>query len=150
MSNFEKVSAEVYAVLKEIPKSQINKIPPKVIKMFEENKNYSNEIKIDINKKIEEQNISKEAKDIIFLIGLNYWLTEEERKEVLIKLKENESALKEKYNIENIFKNTSNNKENSVSNVLIIEKKEKWYLKIIKKILKLFKRKQCKKNVIQE
>lgn len=140
MSNFEKVSAEVYAVLKEIPKSQINKIPPKVIKMFEENKNYSNEIKIDINKKIEEQNISKEAKDIIFLIGLNYWLTEEERKEVLIKLKENESALKEKYNIENIFKNTSNNKENSVSNVLIIEKKEKWYLKIIKKILKLFKR----------
>ena len=39
MSNFEKVSAEVYAVLKEIPKSQINKIPPKVIKMFEENKN---------------------------------------------------------------------------------------------------------------
>ena len=97
-------------------------------------------IKIDINKKIEEQNISKEAKDIIFLIGLNYWLTEEERKEVLIKLKENESALKEKYNIENIFKNTSNNKENSVSNVLIIEKKEKWYLKIIKKILKLFKR----------
>ena len=140
MSNFEKVSAEVYAVLKEIPKSQINEIPPKVIKMFEENKNYSNEIKIDINKKIEEQNISKEAKDIIFLIGLNYWLTEEERKEVLIKLKENESALKEKYNIENIFKNTSNNKENSVSNVLIIEKKEKWYLKIIKKILKLFKR----------
>lgn len=140
MSNFEKISAEVYAVLKEIPKSEINKIPPKIIKMYEKSNNYSNEIKIDINKKFEEQNISKEAKDIIFLIGLNYWLTEEERKETLIKLNENESALKEKYNVENIFKKASNNNEKSISNVLIVEKKEKWYLKIIKKIFKLFKR----------
>lgn len=140
MSNFEKISAEVLAVLKEIPKSQFDKIPPKVIEMLEKNKNNSNEIKIDTNKKLEEQNISKEAKDIIFLLGLNYWLTEEERKEVLIKLNENERALKEKYNVENIFKKASANKEKSVNNVSIIEKKERWYKKIFKKILKLFKK----------
>lgn len=141
MSNFEKISAEVLAVLKEIPKSQFDKIPPKVIEMLEKNKNNSNEIKIDTNKKLEEQNISKEAKDIIFLLGLNYWLTEEERKEVLIKLNENERALKEKYNVENLLKtNKSEQKDlkEFEQEQELIEYKESFFTKIVNKIKSFF------------
>lgn len=137
MSNFEKISAEVLAVLKEIPKSQFDKIPPKVIEMLEKNKNHSNEIKIDTNKKLEEQNISKEAKDIIFLLGLNYWLTEEERKEVLIKLNENERALREKYNVEDLFKTNKLEQKNlkeAEQKQALVERKENFFTKIIKKI----------------
>lgn len=141
MSNFEKISTEVLAVLKEIPKSQFDKIPPKVIEMFEKNKSHTNEIKIDTNKKLEEQNISKEAKDIIFLLGLNYWLTEEERKEVLIKLNENEKALKEKYNVENLLKtNKSEQKDlkEFEQEQELTEYKEGFFTKIVNKIKSYF------------
>lgn len=136
------IGAEVCAVLNKVSKERYNKIPIKIREQFEKFKDLAEKVEIKEDIPFENQEISKEAKDIIFAISLNYWLTEEKKKEVLIKLKENEEALEEKYNANKIFEKMSKEEINvDIENKNIVkEQKEKWYVKILNKIKSHFKR----------
>ena len=141
ISDKEKVGAEVYKVLENIPKEEYNKIPDEIKAIFEKYKNYSREINIDLKKGFEEQDISEEAKDIIYSISFNYWLTDKEKENVMDNIKQNVAELKEKYDIENVFKERKN--EEKVANKIVEEQRlantnEKWYKKILRKIKKIF------------
>jgi len=142
MSDLNIIGAEVYAVLNKVSKEMYNKVPIKIREEFEKFKEEALKVEIKEDIPFEEQDITKETKDIIFAISLNYWLTEEKRKEVLIKLKENENSLNEKYNVDNIFKKISKENINiDIENKNIVkEQKEKWYIKILNKIKSHFKR----------
>lgn len=141
MRDLNIIGAEVCAVLNKVSKERYNKVPIKIREEFEKFKEEAIKVEIKEDIPFEEQDITKEAKDIIFAISLNYWLTEEKKKEVLIKLKENEEALEEKYNANKIFEKMSKEEINvDIENKNIVkEQKEKWYVKILNKIKKWFR-----------
>ena len=145
--DFEKVGAEVYAVLKSIPNREYNKVSKKVRELFEKYEKASNQVKIDISKSFNEQNISKKAKEIIFVISLNYWLTEEQRKIAIEKMNKNEKELNEKYNIEKIFKeknktaiNTEKQESEISSNKYLTKVTNSWFNKVLRFIKRFFRK----------
>ena len=91
---------------------------------------------IDRNKRIEEQNISKEARIFLTMIKLNYWCNSKEEEDELIRqLKENEreyqEVLKQKYNTDNLFKKNDQQLRNNTNT--IIEDKNNTQLKKVEK-----------------
>lgn len=144
MENLANIGAEVYAVLNKVPKVKYNMIPQKITELFEKYKEQSKSIKIDTSKKFEEQEISKQAKDIIFAISLNYWLTEDERKLVLEKINENEQTVTEKYNVDNLFQKQNEVIEDEIKEqsnmVSMTEYKEPLIKRIINKIKDFFRK----------
>ena len=77
------------------------------------------------------------------LIYRDYICTSEIRKQLLKKdeeeIKREEEILREKYNIDNIFKDRNNYKIQEESKQ-IIQYKESWFKKILNKLKSLFKR----------
>ena len=62
-----------------------------------------------IKKNLKNQNISKKTKDMLAVLTYNYWSSEVEKKDIIERLNQNENnyqkELREKYNLDNIFKN---------------------------------------------
>lgn len=130
---------EVVEILNHIPKEDYNKIPKNMINMFKANIDSDYNFKFNTKKSLQEQNVSKEAKIIIAILYRDYWATEEQRRKIIAKEKYDtqkiEEEKREKYTIDfNKIKHIDND------NVYIAEiKEEKWYKKIINKILRFFK-----------
>ena len=139
MIDLDVIGSEVYAVLSNVSKERYNKISPNVLKTFEKYKELSKNVTIIPDLEFEKQNISKEAKDIIFVIALNYWLTEEEKKEVIKKLKKNDELKNKTFSYENLFKKMSEESIQQETTDIVEKYKEKWYIKILNKIKKFFK-----------
>lgn len=104
--------AELLEVLSLMEEEYINRIPRKLMNIFETYK--SSEYSNHINPKIplEEQNISEKTSALLAMLMLNYWCDSEEQKQSLKNtFEENErkyqEELKEKYNPDNIFKNNN-------------------------------------------
>lgn len=123
---------EVYQLLQYLPREKYYKIPKKITSLFEKYKDYNIKTKIDKNKRYEEQEISQKARDVIFYISLNYWLTEEEKNRVIEKMKQNEAELEEKYSVEKIFQTK---KENVA---ITVQEKQNVFTKIINCIKRIF------------
>ena len=135
--------AEVLEILKYVSNEDYNKIPKEKIDLFEKNANLDYDFSYDINKTLDEQNVSKKAKTIIAILFRDYWATDAQREKIKAKeqydrkIKEEEN--REKYNPDNIFKKcetkqietTNEIKEN---NQLIIYK-EPFFKKIFNKII---------------
>ena len=142
MNDLDIIGAEVYAIISKVSKEKQDKIPAKVFETFKKYELLSKKIKINPSIDFEKQNISKDAKDIIFVISLNYWLTAEERNEVIEKLKKNENYKNIEYDTNKIFKKFSNKTDEEVDKEIVkVERKEKWYLKIVNIIQNLFNKK---------
>ena len=144
MDNMQIVGAQVYQVLQSVPKDKYYEIPKKITSLFEKYKDCDAGTTIDLNKSFSEQNISKMAKDIIFAISYNYWLTDKQRKETREKMEMNEEEIHKKYSVENLFKDRNKETEEAQGTAQDNENKqlvcyeEKWYTKIFSKIKKLF------------
>lgn len=97
------------------------------------------EVKIDANKKLINQNISEETKDIISLIYYNYFADDKEKNEIAKIWKENDEKFQEEsneiYDIEKVFK--SRNK-NYIKSELPTVVKKNWIEKIIEKVKRFF------------
>ena len=150
MVSFEYANAysEVLEILRYIPKEDYNKIPKEKIDLFEKNANLNYDFSYDINKTLDEQNVSKKAKTIIAILFRDYWATDAQREKIKAKeqydrkMKEEEN--REKYNPDNLFKKkeveeTFVKEENN----LIVYEQTTWYNKIfsffnniIKKVFK--------------
>lgn len=111
--------AELLEILSFTDANLVNKIPYKLMHIFQKYASTSYEKHLDMNFPLENQNISKKTATLITLLTLNYWCdSEEEKNEIKSLLDKNakEQQLKEKYNQDNLFKNndyqqTSNNYE---------------------------------------
>lgn len=107
--------AELLEVLSLMEEDYVNRIPKKLMNIFETHKasEYSNHINPDVP--LEEQNISEKTSALLAMLMINYWCDSEEQKQELKKtFEENErkyqEELKEKYNPDNIFKNNNTTK----------------------------------------
>ena len=91
--------SQLLEILNNMPTSLVEKIPKKFLEYIEVNKSITYVPVLPIKEK---------TKDLLAIIYMNYWCNEEEKKEYISILNENErryqKLLKEKYNPDNIFK----------------------------------------------
>lgn len=141
--------SEVLEILNYIPKSDYNKIPTNMIKLFTINKNKKYSFNYDVNKTLNEQNVSKKAKTIIAILFRDYWATEYQKEKILAKekydMEQIECKKREKYSSDNIFKN-QDIKENKVNKntqnheVQMVKYKENLFTKFMNWIKRILKR----------
>lgn len=105
-------------------------------------KNSEKITQIDKTKKLKEQNISEESKDLISLIYYNYIATEEEKRKLAKIWNENEIAyqkeLSQKYNVDNLFEHNKKIEVQETENLPDIIRKESIIEKIKKFLQKIF------------
>lgn len=138
-NNYKKSFVEVQAILSCLNINDYKKIPVDIINALEENKDKNYKYEYDENLEYNSWNLMAETKAILYNLYKNYLATEEQRK-VLIEKEKNElykieEAKKKKYSTE-IF----NDKNEISSNILIKNKEEILLKKIINKILSFFKK----------
>lgn len=138
---------EVLGVLLALGNKYVEKLPPKVMQFLMENCDFTNIPKFDQNVRLDEQQISEEARSFLIMLKLKYWCNSEEEKQEIYKiLKDNdrkyEEELSKKYNTDELFKNKEIKEENESESVdLVNTQKTSWYNKVISFLKKLFKKK---------
>ncbi len=145
------ISKETLTFLAFFDDEIIKNIPSNVItKLCEEAADSTVDFFIDINKTFAEQNISEKSKDLISLIYHNYIADEVEKKEIENKWKLNnknfEALQEEKYNTDNLFKNSQKNNKHYAEQQQVnamIKYKESLFKKILIKIQHCTKSKFC-------
>ena len=147
--NYACAYKEVIEVLKHTKREDVNKIPKLEIILWRQNMKKDYDFKIDENKPIEEQNLSKEARAVLANIFKKYWATDYQIERIEAKekydLEQIEKEKYEKFNPDNIFQNrhkVENQEETNINSVSMMKYKEKNFLqKIFDKIKNLFNRK---------
>lgn len=145
MIDYNKRLVEVSVILNHLKKSDYNKIPKEVIDRIEKNKDKEYIWNYDETKELKNQNVSKDTVAILSYINMQYLLNKEQRKFVQEIFNENQKKLenvkKEKYNLDNLFKNKESNLETSKTRELSsIKYKKSVFTKIknwLKQILKI-------------
>lgn len=139
------VAKETTEVLKYFDSEFYSRIPEKIIRFLIKMGIKSNKVvKIDINKKLNEQEISEECKDLLSLLYYNYVANKEEKTEINKIWNENEleyqKELEQQYSTKKIFEKRKNNRikidelNDNDTNVLPSLVKENFLKRIIRKI----------------
>ncbi len=141
MENFDKkVFSEVIDILNHSDIQIVERIPKKIITFLLDNANDEYEPNIDFYNENWDDTIQEDTKAILALIYRDYIVSDDEKNNLLYKEREEltkkEEELKEKYNIDNLFKN-----KNTVSEISMVEYKEPILKKIWDKIKQIFIRK---------
>ena len=108
MIDYKKRFVEVDEIIKYLPKKEFSKIPNDLIDLIRKNKDSKYIWKYDSNKKLEEQNIHKDAIAILSYINMKYIL-EDNQKMLMKNLHDynemkSEKLKREKFNPKTIFK----------------------------------------------
>lgn len=110
MSTYTKETySEICEFLELVGNKYVNKIPGKLLQLFEENKSNDYVPHINPNIPIKEQSLNEDTLAIIALLNLKYWCDDEDEISRLTEIyKSNEriyqEKLKEQFNYDNIFK----------------------------------------------
>lgn len=132
---------EVLEILKHMDKTYTEKLPKKFLKFLQDNQDTSHIPKFDCTKSLQDCAMYKETKALLGIMYLKYWSLEEQKKEYLQILENNQKKyqeeINEKYNPDNLFKNSKKCEEKLEETAQMIEYKESIFQKIVKKI-KLF------------
>lgn len=125
---------EIGCLLKYFPNSFIVKLPNKLLEVISANVDRKYLIDVDINKSINEQNISDKTRKILAVLTYNYWSNETQKDIIRRKLHDNENEyqrkLSEKYNTDNLFANKTTKIETSQNSVALVEHKESFLVKL--------------------
>jgi len=125
-----------------LTKEDRNKIPETLRKFFKEEKDPNYIKSIDVKVPIKDQNLKQETLALIALLNIKYICDDADEKDRLMKIYRNnnikyQETLKEKYNVDNLFKN----KKNISEKTSITEyKKMNFILKFLNKIKNLFRK----------
>lgn len=135
---------EVLEILNYVEEKYVKKIPREIISFFENNKSIDYKFVYDTEKTLEEQVSSNTTLTLLAMINLNYWCEDEvHKKELIKKYSENENKyqtmLKEKYNIDNIFKSRKNKIQEDILNQNSLQLQEQAEINIFKLIQKKIK-----------
>ena len=146
-SNYKNAFAEVYEILNLLDKGEYKKIPQDVINVIETNRNC--EYNYHINNEIElcKQPMLTETKAILYNIFRDYLSTQNQRQKIIemqnIEREKLEETKRARYNSKDIFKRREENKmyniDTKICNQIIIEKKESFIKKLIRKLKNIFK-----------
>lgn len=143
-NNLRKAYSEIYEILNLMETEYTDKVPNKFKELIISEKDNSFKPNIKINIPLESQNLQKDTLTILAILYLNYWCESEQEKEELIKLfNEVDKQNAEKYNIDNIFKKRQNDTNiiDEDGDTSLIKYKENFFLKLLNRLKRLFKRK---------
>lgn len=149
MKSEEKIAyKQLITILNNMEPEYKEKIPKKLMKLFEENSAEDYEFHLDLTRPLQEQELNSKTLALLAMLNLNYWCeTEEEKQELIKHYTENErkyqEELRKKYNTDNIFqKNNKKNKqeETTEQQVALVEHRESVIRKLINKIKSIFHR----------
>ena len=140
MVDYNKRLVEVDEILNYLSEEDYEKIPKDIIEVIKENKDTEYTWKYDTSKSLKEQDVSRDT--IAFLAYLNMeYLLNEQQKNLMQKIhEENEKKLEleksEKYNPDDLFKNSQKfvEKEVNTEPKEMVVYKENIFLKIFRKI----------------
>lgn len=142
---FNNVATELEEIFSYLDKSVLNKIPIEIREHVHKIKNNDYYFKLDKTKRLIEQELLLETKEVLSVIFIKYCCTDREVDEIL-----NNHSIKEK-NIEDskigleelqkVFEANKKNdiEENKISKEIIKIERVSWYKSIIKKIKSFFK-----------
>ena len=139
--------SEVLAVLQNMPHEYVKKIPEKLINLFEKAKLDNYKVSIDKNNPIDKSKLSRKTMIILSMLNYQYWCPNKKAKDNLyrIYLANNEKyqrAIKEKYNVDDMFKNMQKPIKNDYvkeNTVAMVKYKESFFTKLLNKIKRYFK-----------
>lgn len=137
--------SETLDILEHTRKEDVDKISPKFMEYLRNNASPNYISSLDHSKKISDMDLKQKTKVILAIIYRKFWCDEEQKLEFDRKIKNNElkyqKELREKYNPDNIFKEKVVKENNDIKeNLSIIEYKESFFIRFIKKIKSLFNR----------
>lgn len=133
IKDITKAYSEVYEILQLLDKVYVNKIPQKFLNLIEKEKDINYIPNIRPNIPLENQYLLEDTINILAMLKIDYWCSDENEKLELIKLfNDNEriyqDTLRQKYNADNLFKNIES--LTSAKEASLVEvKSEKWYEK---------------------
>ena len=148
----EKVYSEVLGVLLTLGDSYYSKVPENILAFLKDNCDHGYLPEYDRDKRIEELDISEEARMFLTMLKIKYWCKDEEEKnEVrrILKLNQDKynTELRKKYNPENIFdKQESEAKTEKIeqpkksTDIITKEEKQNWFKRFLIKIKSFFKK----------
>ena len=143
--NYAKAYTEVLEILKYLPPEELEKIPQEQIEFYRKNCDTEYNFEFDISKPIEEQKTLKETNAVIVLLFRDYFATDIQKQKLEKILLQNEAKqekeLREKYNPDEMFKNSREDKSVSqVETMALMEiKKDNIIKEIFKKIINFIK-----------
>ena len=140
---YDKCLVQVDEVLGFLSEDDLAKIPKNIISAIKTHKNKDYVWEYDINKSLEEQNLSRNTIAILSYLNMEYLLNDKQ-KEFMVKVHESneiklEQEKEKKYNSNEIFKKQQKKEETPEEKSLLVINKEKWYKKIIPFIRSFFK-----------
>ena len=154
-NDLSKAYVEILEILSNMEQKYVDKIPKKLLELFNEEKDKDYKIEINPNISLADQNLQRKTLALLAMLNLNYWCENEEEKQEILKIyadndKKMEKEIRERYNPDNLFKKKeqiskdSENNELEQENKQLIEYKELNIIqKILQKIMKFFKRNKC-------
>lgn len=133
--------SEIVEIFSKMNSEIVEKVPLKLREFFTYNKLPDYVEHINLEQTLGEQNLTDETVTILAMLNLKYWNTDEQSKEKLKKIyEENEKLYQEKYSSKNLFKDKNSKQNINVQNLQISSKKESIIERIFNKIKKLFKK----------
>lgn len=125
IDSYKVANTEILSILKNLSYEYLSKIPIEYIRFLidnsleDEDKEYTG---FDENGNIKVSSIGEEILDYL---NLEYWVTEEEKNELIEIYEKNEKYINEKYNANDLFKNKKkiNTFQNEEKSLIVIQKK---------------------------
>lgn len=121
--------AEIWTILEQLEEKDRNKIPEKILKTIDTNRNKEYKADINLDIPLQEQKLSEKTVDILCYLEMEYLSTPEQREELIKVYKQNEGRISEELDVNRIFEER---KKEFVP--VVIEKKSTWFEKIWNKI----------------
>lgn len=143
ISNYSKAYVEVLEILKYIPKEEKEKIPKDILKTLESKADFNYNFSLDFNVTFDKQKLLDETKAILANFFRDYWATDFQKEQILLKEKlDMKNKKEEEFDYDKMFKRNKlekNFEDKSEEKLLIVQNEnKKWYtffVDFIKKIL---------------
>lgn len=145
---YSEAAVEVLDILNHTNKEDVARIPQSFIKFLTNISSKSYKVKFNHEHPINGLNLKKQTRELLGFIYITWWCDKEERekyKKLIHESNIKNEEIKEKYNVNDIFKNKKENQEHKIiqnENVMktsIAEyKKENIFKRVLNKILSFF------------
>lgn len=143
--NYKRAYSEVDTFIDLLNVDKQEKIPKELRELFKNEKDNTYNKIIEPCKPINEQNLSNEALTIIAYLNLTYWCEDENEKQILLSIYDEnqikyQQELNQNFDAKNIFEKNNLPKENNEPENMSLtkEKKESFFTKIINTIKSIF------------
>ena len=141
-NEYKEAAVEVLGILNELEENEFNKIPNKIIEFLENNKSNTYNPTIDFSGNVNEMQLKDKTREILAGIYLDYLCKEDEKEKIIKNIRKNEfeyqEEIRKQYNADNLFKPKIKDSSNKSKEVYMINYKESFLKKLLKKLQKLF------------